>query len=85
MSIDLSPELNRLITQELARGHYPSEEALLTEAVQLLSQRNALRQQIQAGASQLKNGEFTDYDPRSLRARFDDLKTGKNFNPGRDA
>jgi hypothetical protein len=85
MSSDLSPELNRLIAQELALGHYASEEALLTEAVHLLSQRNALRQQVQAGTAQLKNGEYTDYDSQSLRHRFDDLKSGQKFTPRRDA
>ena len=45
MSTNLSPELNRLIAQELALGHYRTEEELLTEAVGLLTQRNALREQ----------------------------------------
>jgi hypothetical protein len=85
MSSDLSPELNRLIAKELALGHYASEEALLTEAVHLLTQRNALRQQVQAGTAQLKNSEYTDYDPQSLRQRFDDLKAGQKFTPRRDA
>ena len=80
MSSDLSPELNRLIAQELALGHYRSEEELLTEAVQLLSQRNALREQITAGTRQLESGEYTDYSSQSLRQRFDDLKSGKRFN-----
>jgi hypothetical protein len=84
MSSDLSPELNRLIAQELALGHYPSEEALLTDAVQLLSQRNALREQIAAGTRQLETGEFTDYNAQSLRQRFDDLKAGKRFNARRE-
>jgi len=62
----------------LALGRYNSEEELLTEAVHLLSQRDSLRQQIQAGMRQLQNGEFTDYDPQSLRERFADLKAGKS-------
>jgi len=37
MSTNLPPELNRLIAQELALGHYRTEEELLTEAVQLLT------------------------------------------------
>jgi len=44
---DLSPKLNELIAQELSLGHYSSEEELLTEALHLLSQRDALRKQIQ--------------------------------------
>ena len=84
MSTNLSPEVNQLIAQELALGHYRSEEELLTEAVQLLSQRNALRNQITAGTHQLEAGQYTDYDSSSLRQRFDDLKAGKRFNAKRD-
>ena len=65
MSTNLPPELNQLIAQELALGHYRTEEELLTEAVHLLSQRNALREQIAAGTRQLANGEYTDYDPQA--------------------
>jgi hypothetical protein len=84
MSANLSPEVNQLIAQELALGHYRSEEELLSEAVHLLSQRNALRSQIAAGTQQLNAGQFTDYDSQSLRQRFDDLKAGKRFTPKRD-
>jgi hypothetical protein len=77
MATNLPPELNRLIAQELAFGHYRTEEELLTEAVQLLSQRNALREQIEAGTGQLASGEYTDYEPQALRERFDDLKSGE--------
>jgi Arc/MetJ-type ribon-helix-helix transcriptional regulator len=68
MSTNLPPELNRLIAQEIALGHYRTEEELLTEAVLLLTQRNALREQVEAGTRQLEAGEFTDYDSQSLRA-----------------
>ena len=74
MSSDLSPKLNELIAQELALGHYSSEEELITEAVHLLSQRDALHEQVQAGTRQLQIGEYTDYDIDSLRNRFTDLK-----------
>jgi len=79
MSSNLSPEVTQLIAQELALGHYSSEEELLTEAVQLLSQRNRLRHEIEAGTQQLASGEYTDYDAKALRQRFDDLKAGKSF------
>ena len=72
MSTNLPPELNRLIAQELALGQYRTEEELLTEAVHLLTQRNALREQIEAGTRQLAGGECTDYDSQALRERFDD-------------
>jgi hypothetical protein len=81
MSTNFSPEINQLIAQELALGNYRNEEELLTEAVQLLSQRNALRNQIDAGTRQLAAGEYTDYDWDALRQRRDDVKAGKRFNP----
>jgi hypothetical protein len=85
MSSDLSPKLNEPIAQKLALGHHSSEEELLTEAVHLLSQRDALRKQIQAGTRQLQNGDYTDYDTDALRNRFSDLKAGRKFTPRRDA
>lgn len=85
MSTNLSPEVTRLIAQELAFGRYRNEEELLTEAVQLLSQRNALREHLAAGTRQLAAGEYTEYDPQALRQRCDDLKAGKSFNAQRDS
>ena len=85
MSSNLSPEINQLIAQEIALGNYRHEEELLTEAVQLLSERNALRKQIDAGTRQLAAGEYTDYGRDDLRQRRDDLKAGKRFNPQRDS
>ena len=80
MSTNLSPEVTQLIAQELALGRYKNEDEVLTEAVHLLSQRNALRDEIAAGSRQLATGEYTDYDSESLRQRFDELKAGMSFN-----
>jgi putative addiction module CopG family antidote len=85
MSTNLSPEIAQLIAQEVALGRYRNEEEVLTEAVQLLSQRNALREQIAAGTRQLAAGEYTEYDSHSLRQRLNDLKAGKSFDARRDA
>ena len=85
MSTNLSSEVNQLIARELALGQYSSEEELLTEAVHLLSQRNALRNQIATGTQQLAAGDYTDYDLQSLRQRFDDLKAGKKFEARRES
>ena len=84
MSTNLSSEVTQLIAQELALGRYDSEEEVLTEAVHLLSQRNALREKIAAGTRQLAEGEYTEYDPQSLRQRLDHLKAGKPSSAQRD-
>ncbi len=85
MTLNLSPDLSRLISRELSLGRYGSEEELLTETVHLLSERNALREQVDAGVRQLAGDEFTDYDSRALRQRFDELKAGQHFRPRRES
>ncbi len=81
MSTEFSPAVNQMIAAELATGRYPDQDALLTEAVRLLGERDRLRDQLEAGTQQLASGQFTDYDPSALRQRFDDLKAGKSFRP----
>lgn len=81
MSTEFSPTVSQMIAAELASGRYPDQDALLTEAVRLLGERDRLRDQLQAGAQQLGTGQYTDYDSAALRERFDDLKTGKKFRP----
>ncbi len=74
----LSPELQQLVEHELATGNYGSENELLLEAVRLLADRDHRREQLrcelQIGRDQLDRGEYTEYDERALRERFDQLK-----------
>ena len=70
-----------MIASVFATGRYASESDLLTEAVRLLSERDRLRDELDAGAAQLAVGQYTDYDSATLRQRFDDLKAGKSFRP----
>ncbi len=79
MATEFSPDVSRLIADVFSTGRYASQEELLVEAVRLLGERDALRDQIDAGTRQLASGEFTDYDPAALRKRFDELKAGKSF------
>jgi putative addiction module CopG family antidote len=85
MLTNLSPEIAQLVAQEVASGRYRNEEEVLTEAVQLLSQRNALREQIAAGSRQLTAGEYTDYDSHAFQQRLKELKTGKTSGAQSDA
>jgi Arc/MetJ-type ribon-helix-helix transcriptional regulator len=85
MPAEFSPDVNRLIAQELSHGRYASQDELLVEAVRLLGERDALRDTIDAGARQLASGDFTDYEPQDLRRRFDELKAGKSFRPSRNS
>ena len=81
MSIEVSPAVSQLIATAFATGRYANQDELLTEAVRLLSERDRLRDDLDAGAAQLTSGLYTDYDSAALRKRFDDLKAGKRFRP----
>jgi putative addiction module CopG family antidote len=85
MSSDFSPEVHHLIAQQLSHGRYANQDELLVEAVRLLGERDSLRDCIDAGAQELEAGQFTEYDSKALRRRFDELKAGKSFRPSRDS
>jgi Arc/MetJ-type ribon-helix-helix transcriptional regulator len=85
MPTDFSQNLVQMIEQEFALGRYASENELVFEAVRLLGERDRLRELVSAGTNQLASGEFTDYDSKSLRERFDQLKAGSQFKPRHDS
>jgi Arc/MetJ-type ribon-helix-helix transcriptional regulator len=87
MSTDssFSPDIAHLIQQEFSHGRYGSEQELLVEAVRLLGERDRLRDAVKAGDQQLADGEFTEYDPKALRRRFDELKAGRTFDAKRES
>jgi putative addiction module CopG family antidote len=61
MSITLTPDLAKLVQQEMATGRYGSENDLLFIAVQLLSERrrqmDAVRRELQPALDSLDRGE----------------------------
>jgi hypothetical protein len=87
MSADssFSPDVAHLIQQEFSHGRYSSEQELLVEAVRLLGERDRLRDAVKAGTQQLAGGEFTDYGPKALRRRFNELKAGRSFEANRES
>ena len=73
MSSDLSPENEQFIDGEIARGFYRDRTEAVDAAVALLRQKEELLSRIDRGREQLDNGQYTDYDERGLRERFDEL------------
>ncbi len=78
MSHSFPPELQQLVSDQLATGDYSSEDEGLLAGVRLLAdrtrQREELRRELQIGRDQLDRGEYTEYDEHTLRERFDQLK-----------
>lgn len=77
MSISLSPELERQITERVASGEYDSADEVVRHAMQLLSQRDeqeasnlaVLRAKIQEGIDDLENGRHSPLEDVVARLR----------------
>jgi antitoxin ParD1/3/4 len=64
MNITLSPEQQAFVQNQLTTGQYDNVEALISEALKLLANRQQklaeLRQQIAIGTEQIRNGQVND-------------------------
>ena len=61
MNFVLSSEFQSFVNVRVASGAYPSEQAVLQTAFDLLERREKLLAQIEEGDRQLRAGEFTEY------------------------
>ena len=62
MSLELSQELEMMVQTILRTGQYQSESEVLHEALDLLSRRDDLRKDLQAGMEEIDRGEGIDGD-----------------------
>jgi Arc/MetJ-type ribon-helix-helix transcriptional regulator len=60
MGISITPEIEQLVSEIFATGQYQSEEHVLAVALQLLEQRDQLRNNLQRGCEELNNGQRLD-------------------------
>ncbi|MBU4272245.1 MAG: type II toxin-antitoxin system ParD family antitoxin [Planctomycetes bacterium] len=74
----LPPELVQFVEEQVASGHYRSEQDLLVSAVRVLrsvqDRQRQFREDVRLGMEQLERGEFNEYDEDGLRKRFEELK-----------
>ncbi len=80
MSYTFPPELRQLVQQGLATGLYPSEDAMLVEALQVLRERDVDSERFKANLSdrldRLDRGERIELEnDDALRGFFDDIQT----------
>ena len=67
MNVSLTPELEKLVADRVASGHYASASEVVREALRLLHERdrlNQLRHDVRLGVEQLDDGrshEFNDH------------------------
>jgi antitoxin ParD1/3/4 len=65
MNVSLTPELEKLVAERVASGHYASASEVVREALRLLHERdrlNQLRHDIRLGVEQLDQGRSREFD-----------------------
>ncbi len=83
MNVSLSPELEKLVADEVARGTYPSAGEVIRHALRLLKERSelrerkiaALREDLRLGIEAVARGEFTEYDTDAIEGLAEEIKT----------
>jgi len=82
MNVSLTPMLEKLVQRKVATGRYNSASEVIREALRLLEERDemhqtkltALRKDVRVGLDQLRRGEASEYDDRSLKTLAADVK-----------
>ena len=73
-TIQLTEDNERFVSASLAEGLYGSREELLNDALQSLQQEHEWRRHAEEGTRQLQNGEYREFDDKSLAEYFEDVK-----------
>jgi antitoxin ParD1/3/4 len=87
MTIHLSSDREQFIRSLIEAGHYPSEDAVIDEALRLLEERNEaaklaqLRRDIGDGIAQADRGELAPFDPHATLTRIRSRQTSATGQP----
>jgi antitoxin ParD1/3/4 len=87
MTIHLSSDREQFIRSLIEAGHYPSEDAVIDEALRLLEERDEaaklaqLRHDIADGIVQADRGELAPFDPHATLARIRSRQTSATGQP----
>lgn len=73
MNVHLTPELRKLVDDEVASGHYSSASEVVREALRLLVEerhwRENIRRKIASGLAEAKAGKLIEGDKVAARLR----------------
>jgi len=84
MEVALTKELEELIAQEVASGHYPSPGEVVRDALRFFQEQlvlrerklEALRQDVHGGLKALEANEYEEYDSGDIRSLASEVKAG---------
>lgn len=75
MNVSLTPELETLVNNKVKSGMYHTASEVIREGLRLLKEQddlrqvrlNQLRKEIEIGAAQIENGQYSDHDADDLQ------------------
>jgi putative addiction module CopG family antidote len=74
MNISISKELAERIERKVESGYYPSADAVIDKALELLDDHDQeLRALIQEGIEALESGDYVEYTDENLHEFFEDV------------
>lgn len=74
MNIPISKELAERIEHKVRSGNYPSADAVINKALELLDEHDdELRAFVQEGIDALENGDYVEYTDENLHEFFEDV------------
>ena len=82
MNVSLTPELEKLVNEQVKSGLYNSASEVIRESLRLFKeremlkeiQRSELRREIMLGVEQIKNGEYTEIKtPEELKSFTEEI------------
>lgn len=87
MNVSLTPQLEKLIDQKVRGGAYQTASEVVREALRLLAERDErrslelqhLRQQIQLGLGDIRDGRVASLDMKRIKAEARREMTGRKL------
>jgi antitoxin ParD1/3/4 len=77
MNVSLTPQLEQLVSDRVKSGMYQTASEVVREGLRLLLERDSqgiLRREVQEGFDQIKRGEYTEYDERTIKNLVADVR-----------
>ncbi len=75
MTTEIPPEYQQFVQEMVGNGAFPTDSAVVGEALRLLRERrDRLRRELQPALDRLDRGEGIDIDEESLHEFFEDIK-----------
>jgi len=76
MTAEIPPEYRQFVENMIGSGAFPTEAAVVGEALRLFQERlDRLRQELQPALDRLDRGEGIELDEESLDDFFEDIRT----------